>query len=118
MPDNEASNDILERLRHPEREAERRRPDRLFMLRNLLNVIFIIMAAVAMVGIAISWGTATSPMWCYVFGLVAVVIKMMEVMLRMPGLLKRTAKQGTRRTAPPAQSPGSAAAPSDTDTHK
>lgn len=85
--------DILERLRHPEleaeREARRHHPDKLFMLRNILNVIFILMAVVAMVGISVAWWAGTGTAWCYVLGLVAVLIKMVEAMLRMPNLLHK-----------------------------
>lgn len=81
--------DILDRLAHPEREEERRRPDRLFLLRNVLNAVFILIAVVAMVGIAVSWSNGSDRTWCYVLGLVAVGVKMVEVMLRMPTLLRR-----------------------------
>lgn len=47
-------NDILERLRHPELEAERRRPSRNLYLRNVLNSVFILVAVVAMAGILIA----------------------------------------------------------------
>ena len=71
-------NDILERLKHPEREPERRK-----MTRNL----FIRMALVAMVGLLI---VKQQPylMWCYWLGLFAVIVKMAEVALRLPGMKK------------------------------
>lgn len=96
----QSSDDILERLRHPEREAERRRPDRLFLVRNVLNVVFIIVALVAMVGIAYNMlsGSAVrgGAMVWYAVGLFAVLIKMVEVMLRMPAMTKRGRESRTR----------------------
>ena len=80
-------NDILERLRHPEREAERRKMSKNLFLRNILNSIFILIAIIAMVGIVFSDTMGNIYIW-YGLGLFAVIIKMVEVMLRMPGLKK------------------------------
>ncbi len=46
--------DILERLRHPERETERRKMSRNLFLRNILNSLFILLAVVAMGGILLA----------------------------------------------------------------
>ena len=46
-------NDILERLKHPEREPERRKMTRNLFIRNVLNSVFILMALVAMVGLLV-----------------------------------------------------------------
>ena len=54
---NPHESDILERLKHPEREAERRKVSRSLYLRNVLNSIFILLALVAMVGIGLNWGS-------------------------------------------------------------
>lgn len=103
-------NDILERLRHPEREAERRRPSRDLYLRNVLNSIFIIVALVAMVGILIANIQGTSTRWCLVVGLIAVLIKMLEVMIRMPHMLrKNTPRRPSRLTATAAEAPAASA---------
>ncbi len=83
------SNDILERLKNPEREQARRRPGNDLFLRNILNSIFMLLALVAMVGIAISWDAPETPTWCYVLGLLAVVVKMIEAMLRLPGIIRK-----------------------------
>lgn len=77
--------DILERLRHPEREGERRKMSRNLFLRNILNGVFILLALAAIVGICAD--KSHSMMW-YGVGLVAVVIKMVEVVLRMPHIRK------------------------------
>lgn len=77
--------DILERLRHPEREQERRKMSRNLFIRNILNVVFTLIALVVIVGICVDRGHVQ--LWCTV-GLIAVVIKMVEVMMRMPGIKK------------------------------
>ena len=80
-------NDILERLKHPEREPERRKMTRNLFIRNVLNSVFILMALVAMVGLLV---VKQQPylMWCYWLGLFAVVVKMVEVTLRLSGMKK------------------------------
>lgn len=80
--------DILERLRHPEREAGRRKVGKDLMVRNILNSVFILLAVVAMTGIVVASYTDRSLMVWYGLGLFAVLIKMIEVVLRMPGLRK------------------------------
>ena len=95
--------EILERLRHPEREQERRRMGKDLFVRNILNSVFILMAAVAMVGFAFSWGSPQSPTWCIWLGLSAIVVKMFEAMLRMPGMLKRGNRRQHARKLPTAQ---------------
>lgn len=81
--DNE--NDILERLKHPEQEAEKRKISRNLFIRNILNSLFILMAVIAMVGITVTGKDDTHLMTWYGLGLFAVVVKMVEVMLRMTG---------------------------------
>ncbi len=80
--------DILERLRHPEREAARRNDQKLLFLRNVLNTVFILMAVIAMMGIVLCDGGEGLMKW-YILGLIAVVVKMVEVALRMPGMRRR-----------------------------
>ena len=76
-------NDILERLRHPEKMKQKRQMTHNLFIRNILNSIFIIVAHVAMIGILVD--KAHLMIW-YATGLFSVIIKMVEVMLRMPGL--------------------------------
>lgn len=83
---NDNSNDILERLKHPEREAQRRQDNNRLFLRNILNGVFMLMAATAMIGLLVTWKSPQQPTWCYILGLSAVVVKMCEAMLRMPGM--------------------------------
>ena len=77
--------DILEQLRHPEQRRQKQQMSRNLFIRNILNVLFIIVALVAMVGILVS---KEHIMVWYVVGLFAVMIKMVEVMLRMHGFKK------------------------------
>ena len=82
-PDNDTN--ILDRLQHPEREHNKKRMTRNLFLRNILNCIFIIVALIAMIGIL---ADKSHIMLWYAVGLFAVIIKMVEVMLRMPGIKK------------------------------
>lgn len=80
------TSDWLERLKQPERkEPKRRRMTRNLFIRNILNALFIIVALVAMIGIIVA---KEHVMVWYSVGLFAVIIKMVEVMLRMPGIKK------------------------------
>ena len=81
--DNE--NDILERLKHPEQEAEKLKISKNLFVRNILNSLFILMAVIAMIGITVSDKEGSHLMTWYGLGLFAVVVKMVEVMLRMTG---------------------------------
>ena len=70
--------------------------DRLFVLRNWLNAIFILMAAISIGGVACAWiGDGPAPTWPTHLCVVAVIIKMVEVALRMPVMLHR--KEGNDR---------------------
>lgn len=76
----------------PRRDGQKAAPerDRLFVLRNWLNAIFILMAAISIGGIACAWmGDGQTPTWPTHLCVVAVIIKMVEVALRMPVMLHR-----------------------------
>ena len=82
----------------PRRDGQKAAPerDRLFVLRNWLNAIFILMAAISIGGIACAWiGDGPAPTWPTHLCVVAVIIKMVEVALRMPVMLHR--KEGNDR---------------------
>ena len=82
----------------PRRDGQKAAPerDRLFVLRNWLNAIFILMAAISIGGVACAWiGDGPAPTWPTHLCVVAVIIKMVEVALRMPVLLHR--KEGNDR---------------------
>ena len=82
----------------PRRDGQKAAPerDRLFVLRNWLNAIFILMAAISIGGVACAWiGDGPAPTWPTHLCVVAVIIKMVEVALRMPVMLHR--KEGNDR---------------------
>lgn len=83
--DNEKN--ILERLKHPEMEVRKRKAGKNLFIRNILNSLFIILAIIAMAGILFTDKGSSLTVW-YGLGLFAVLIKMVEVVLRMPGLNK------------------------------
>ena len=80
--------DILERLKHPEQEADKRKNSKNLFVRNILNSLFILIAVIAMIGITVSDKEGSHLMTWYGLGLFAVVVKMVEVMLRMTGKSK------------------------------
>lgn len=79
---------ITERLKNPERAAERRKMTRNLFVRNVLNVVFMLLALAAMAGIAATAADSRLRTAFYLTGLAAVAVKMVEVMLRMPGFRK------------------------------
>lgn len=52
-------------------------------IRNVLNAVFILLSLVAMVGIGITMSEPTIPFWCYVVAIIAVIVKMVESVIRM-----------------------------------
>lgn len=81
----------LSPYRQPEQsEKEDRKSRRLWLIRNVLNLLFIIMAIITMVCIGMHFGEDETPMWCYLLGIIAVIIKMCESLLRMPGLRRNS----------------------------
>lgn len=75
---------LLDRLYGKEHE-ERRHQQRNLYLRNWLNSIFIVIAALAMIGVVVFSDSELGTMACYCLALLAVVVKMVEVMIRMSG---------------------------------
>lgn len=90
--------DILERLAHPENEHKPHKRSRIMKIRNILNLLFIITALVAMICIGWHFNEPETPGWCYAIGIVAVIIKMCEAMLRMPGLIQPRKSRFDRRS--------------------
>lgn len=77
--------DLLNKLRERKQLQRRQRMTRNLFIRNILNALFMLVALIAMLGIVMSKEKAM--VW-YAVGLFAVIIKMVEVMLRMPGIKK------------------------------
>lgn len=99
---NTEDTDILERLKHPEREAGRRKMSRNLYVRNVLNSIFILLALVAMVGVLVADSQGGIPSWCMIVALIAVMIKICESAMRMPTMLHkpRTSRFGAHDNPP------------------
>lgn len=79
---------ILERLEHPGHEENRKKMTRNLFVRNILNALFMILALAAMTGIVATAADSRGRTISYLVGLTAVAVKMVEVMLRMPGFKK------------------------------
>ena len=90
--------DILERLAHPEREHARKKMSRILLIRNILNILFMLTALATMICIGLHFNEPETPLWCYVLGIVAVIIKMCEALLRMPGITKPRKSHFDRRS--------------------
>lgn len=68
----------------------RKRQDKTLFVRNILNSIFIILAITAMVGVLITKAGTTALHISYGIGIMAILVKMAEVMLRMPSMMRKT----------------------------
>lgn len=86
----EKDKEFLERLNQTAEKEENAagiKSGKLLHIRNILNAIFILLAIIAMVGILIS-KTHTYLVWSYGVGILAVLIKMAEVVLRYPSMIR------------------------------
>lgn len=72
--------------------ALRQKADKQLRLRNFLNIVFMMLAVVAMIGIGISMKQDEPSNWGYVVGIIAVLVKIAEAMLRMPSSLNKPRK--------------------------
>lgn len=78
-----SSAEELIRQRREMIEQRKKQQGNLF-LRNIFNTAFILLAALAMLGIVVFPAGSKYLPYCYGLGIVAVLIKMVEVLLRMP----------------------------------
>ena len=95
----EKDKEFLERLNQTaenEENAGGMKSGKLLHIRNILNAIFILLAIIAMVGILIS-KTHTYLVWSYGVGILAVLIKMAEVVLRYPSMIRNSNDVKNRR---------------------
>ena len=77
---------MFERFSHSEQDERQRMKERkMLLLRNILNAVFMLLAVVTMIGV---WAFPEYTNQWYIIGLVAVCIKIVEVMFRMPGMKK------------------------------
>ncbi len=85
-------NETQTSLQERQRLAEAEKAYKQLRLRNMLNIVFMILAIVAMIGIGISMKQEEPSNWGYVVGVVAVLVKFAESMLRMPASLNQPRK--------------------------
>lgn len=78
---------------------QKRKMTRNFFLRNVLNALFIVLSIIAMVGIAWTMNEPVVPQWCYVVGVVAVLIKMVEAMMRITQTTRKPRKSRFDKTS-------------------
>ena len=68
---------------------ELRRQHRILVIRNWLNSIFIVLALLAIAGVLYFKAGERGLMISYGIGMLAVLIKMVEAMFRMPGIFNK-----------------------------
>lgn len=68
---------------------ELRRQHRILVIRNWLNSIFIVLALLAIAGVLYFKAGERGLMISYGIGVLAVLIKMVEAMFRMPGIFNK-----------------------------
>ena len=68
---------------------ELRRQHRILVIRNWLNSIFIVLALLAIAGVLYFMAGERGLMISYGIGVLAVLIKMVEAMFRMPGIFNK-----------------------------
>lgn len=68
---------------------ELRRQHRILVIRNWLNSIFIVLALLAIAGVLSFKAGERGLMISYGIGVLAVLIKMVEAMFRMPGIFNK-----------------------------
>ncbi len=93
-PEDAAAEAFLEKER--KRLYENKTDDNHLFLRNILNSIFIILAILAMIGVLVFKSESFWLTISYAVGIVAVLVKMVEVMLRMPGMKKQEPRYKSR----------------------
>ena len=86
------NNEIQTSPQERQRMAEAERARKMLHLRNILNIVFMVLAIVAMVGIGISIKQEEPSNWGYAVGIVAVLVKFAEAMFRMPSSLNQPRK--------------------------
>lgn len=82
-------------MNHSSRKKQRdelqelRRQHRILVIRNWLNSIFIVLALLAIAGVLYFKAGERGLMISYGIGVLAVLIKMVEAMFRMPGIFNK-----------------------------
>lgn len=68
---------------------EQKRARKMLTIRNWLNGIFIVLAVIAIVGVLMFKGGEPGLYYSYGIAVLAVIIKMVEAIFRMPGIATR-----------------------------
>lgn len=68
---------------------EQRKERRMLIIRNWLNGIFILLAIIAIIGVLIFKAGQPGLYYSYGVAVIAVIIKMIEALFRMPGFTKK-----------------------------
>ena len=92
-----APDDYISRERR--RLDKRRVADKTLFVRNVLNSVFIVMALLAMVGVLVFKAGTTGLYASYGLGLAAILVKMAEVLMRMPSMLRKTQYEQRKQEA-------------------
>lgn len=66
--------------------AEQKRERKMLVIRNWLNSIFIILAIIAIIGVLVFKSDDPMLYYSYAVAVIAVIIKMIETIFRMPGI--------------------------------
>lgn len=69
--------------------AEQKRERKMLVVRNWLNSIFIILSIIAIIGVLIFKSDDPMLYYSYAVAVIAVIIKMIETIFRMPGIGKK-----------------------------
>ncbi len=77
------------RKKQRDEQQELRRQHRILVIRNWLNSIFIVLALLAIAGVLYFKAGERGLMISYGIGVLAVLIKMVEAMFRMPGIFNK-----------------------------
>ena len=77
------------RQKQRDEQQELRRQHRILVIRNWLNSIFIVLALLAIAGVLYFKAGERGLMISYGIGVLAVLIKMVEAMFRMPGIFNK-----------------------------
>lgn len=93
---------FLERVKqgdNTEEQQEDKREQRLFIVRNTLNCLFILLALAAMLGIGYYWysGNPDIRLWSIGIGITAVLLKMVEATLRMSSMVRKPNGMSTHK---------------------
>ena len=85
----EEKSEIFNPFERNQLSAEERKKRNQLRFRNVLNIAFMVLALIAMVGIGLGLKNDQPSDWAYAVGVIAVLVKFAEAMLRMPASLTK-----------------------------